>query len=180
MLKIEQSGIAQKSTKSNEWYTPGYIIDAAREVMGSIELDPASCALAQETVQADRYFTKEEDGLSQEWRAKTVWLNPPFNMPGKKMSQYTWAKKTYEEYKKGNIQQAIVTMYTSGKNRWFHEIWSLYDGLISIPYKRPYFLRPNGDRIELVYLACFAYLGSHEQKFIDVFNRFGTVAKRVS
>ena len=38
---------------NNEYYTPGQFIEAAREVMGEIDLDPASCALAQETVRAN-------------------------------------------------------------------------------------------------------------------------------
>ena len=57
-----------------EWYTLATIIEAARAVMGSIDLDPASCAQAQETVQAARNFTVEDHSLEQEWSG-TVWMN---------------------------------------------------------------------------------------------------------
>lgn len=35
---------------SNEWYTPAFIIKSAHDVMGGIDLDPASCERANETL----------------------------------------------------------------------------------------------------------------------------------
>jgi hypothetical protein len=83
MTEIDQAapkgnGIAQHSSASNEHYTPRIIVEVAREAMGSIELDPASCELAnRENVRAARFFTKEDDGLSRPWDAKTIFVNPP-------------------------------------------------------------------------------------------------------
>jgi len=56
-----------KNSGENEWYTPVQFIDAARLVMGSIDLDPASSERANETVQATTFYTKEDDGLSKTW-----------------------------------------------------------------------------------------------------------------
>jgi ParB family chromosome partitioning protein len=60
-----------------EWYTPPQYIEAARLVMGSIDTDPASSAVAQLTVQATNYLTADDDGLAQPWHGN-VWLNPPY------------------------------------------------------------------------------------------------------
>lgn len=63
----------------DEWYTPLWIIERARIAFGGdIDLDPASCELANRTVQAKRYISPPDDGLLHEW-AGNVWINPPFS-----------------------------------------------------------------------------------------------------
>ena len=63
---------------SAEWMTPGYVVTMARDVLGKIDLDPASSAFAQKVIRAERYYTKKDDGLLQEWSGR-VWLNPPYS-----------------------------------------------------------------------------------------------------
>lgn len=61
----------QRTTASDEWYTPPYIIKA----LGEFDLDP--CA-ARGRVTAKNHFYKEDDGLSRDWDGR-VWLNPPYS-----------------------------------------------------------------------------------------------------
>lgn len=109
MKEIDQAppkgnGIAQHSSASNEHYTPRAIVEVAREAMGSIELDPASCEIAnRENVRARRFFTKDDDGLSKPWDAKTIFVNPPggrLYVNGKRtnrsQAQAFWHKAVYE------------------------------------------------------------------------------------
>ena len=44
-----------------EYYTDPRIIEAARRVMGGIDLDPASSQLANRTVKAEMFFSLQDD-----------------------------------------------------------------------------------------------------------------------
>jgi hypothetical protein len=100
------------SSESVEWYTPAPYVEAAREVLGGIELDPASCAEAQETVKAARYYTLnydrtgesseqgafQADGLLRPWVARSVFLNPPYGTRDGKSNQALWSAKVIAAY----------------------------------------------------------------------------------
>jgi hypothetical protein len=68
------------TSDSDSWYTPPAIVEAARALMGGIDLDPASSAKANEVVKADVYFDEAHNGFARDWIAPTggrVFLNPP-------------------------------------------------------------------------------------------------------
>lgn len=170
-------------SKSNEWYTPSRYIEAARAVMGDIDLDPASCALANETVKARWYHTQKDNGLAQEWWGR-VWLNPPYGrlQPEKTGStisyQVLFTRKLLQEYSNGNIEQAIVMLLGNGCfSTWFQSLWSYP---VCFHLGRIDFERVDGTKSHFGFGTIFAYLGPNEQRFIDTFSQFGTIAKRVS
>lgn len=167
--------LTQEGGKSNEWYTPSRYIEAAREVMGGIDLDPASCESANRTVKASRYYTKEEDGLSKEWYGR-VWLNPPYGMEYGKAGTGPFLRKCIEGYEANNVGQAIILTMIGMYTDWF---FLLLDYPLCYPRVRPRFLRPNGSTEHHRYTSCIAYLGPHEQKFIEVFSQFGRIVKAV-
>jgi len=60
-------------TGDNEWYTPVQYIEAAREVMGEIDIDPATSEYGQSRINADIYHTKDNDGLEAPWLRRHYW-----------------------------------------------------------------------------------------------------------
>ena len=78
--KGKRSGL--HSCKSFEHYTPRVLCRAVRQVLGEIDLDPASNPRANRLVWARRIITKEQDGLRTAWHGRRVFLNPPGDSRG--------------------------------------------------------------------------------------------------
>lgn len=82
-------------SRSDEWYTPNYLVELARKVLIDIDLDPASCEFANATVRAHRFIDAEEDGLVANWSnvPVNVFLNPPSGRhKGKSLMKQFWER----------------------------------------------------------------------------------------
>jgi len=104
--------LAQHLATTNEHYTPGPIIEAARVVLGGIDLDPASCPVANETVRAASIYTKADDGLSRAWPGR-VWLNPPGGI-------VRWDGARWAEHKGGGGESQTLLFWTRLVDEWRH------------------------------------------------------------
>ena len=62
------------SSKTDLWYTPQVFYDELNKEF-NFTLDP--CA-NHENHKTDKYFTKEDDGLKQDWSNNVVFCNPPY------------------------------------------------------------------------------------------------------
>ena len=162
------------NTGNFEWYTPSDIIEAAREVMGSIDTDPASCEFANRTVKAGQYFTKEQDGLTQPWSGN-VWMNPPYSQP--LITQFCESVTT--KYANGEITQAIVlcnnTTETVAAHMLFHNA-----GAACFTKGRIKFVNPvDPDKAAPTQGQMIIYLGPNVEAFARAFGQFGSVLQPV-
>ena len=163
--------------RGNEWYTPGEYLEAARVVMGRIDLDPASCAQANERVQAACYYALPENGLLLPWYGR-VWCNPPYTQvrPGHS-SIKAWVEKAVSSYWSGQIVEAICLVPADTSTQWFSWLWEF---VVCFPSRRIRFDIPGRARREQPsFGTCFVYLGPQERRFIEVFGRFGRMVKAV-
>ena len=118
LLKIANGSHVSLNSGENEWYTPRDYIEAARQAMGGIDLDPASCEVAQANVQAGRFYTIEDNGLDKKWTGN-VWLNPPYS---KELIGLFAAKVAGESER---FRQAVVLVNNATDTAWFHQMVSV-------------------------------------------------------
>lgn len=161
------------SHESVEWYTPVEYIEAAREVMGGIDLDPATADVPQKWIKATVFYTAEDNGLLQEWLGR-VWLNAPYSKTDGQSNQEIWANKLIAEYERGRVSEAIMLVKASIGYNWFDRLFAGYPvclvkGLIS-------FIKPDGQVNGPAKLgSAFFYFGPNLARFEQVFSRFGRV-----
>ncbi len=158
-----------RSYDGNEWYTPPEVIDAARAVMGGIDVDPATCAGAQRIVQAARWYTKDDDGLKHDWPGR-VWLNPPYST--REVQQFT--QRLIHQVEAGVTHQAVLLVNNATDTDWCQALLRRYpvcltDGRVKF-YRLDIDKKPQARQGQ-----AFFYAGPHVDRFHEVFEQFGVV-----
>jgi len=97
------------SSTSVEWDTPQSFYDKLDKKY-NFTLDP--CA-TKNSAKCWQYFTKEDDGLSQDWSGHTVFMNPPY---GRGISK--WIEKAYAESKKPNTKVVCLIPSRTDTKYW--------------------------------------------------------------
>ena len=158
-----------------ERYSPPWIIEGAREVMGGIDLDPASSEFANQSVLARHHFTRNTDGLTQQWWGR-VFLNPPFGMSWK-----SWIIKLNQEVEAGRVQQAVVigqgNVLWALLHPWFH---ILLRGSFLFPQEPIKFYDPGTRKwLGVRYGVFLCYIGGNFYRFSRVFGDKGRILRPV-
>lgn len=154
-----------------EWYTPAEYIDAARNVMGSIDVDPASNKIAQRIVKAGKFFTKDNCGLKKQWNGN-IYMNPPFKADLIK----AFISKLCESFQSGVTTQAIVLTNNSTDTKWWHEAASA-SSAICFTRGRVAFYSPAGETAAPTNGHTIFYMGGKDADFQAEFEKFGCILR---
>lgn len=155
----------------NEWYTPPQYIEAARRVMGSIDLDPASSDRAQELVKATVYYTKDDNGLERPWSGR-VWMNPPYS----KGLIWPFCERLCEFYASGDVTEAIVLVNNATETAAFQRMAELASAICFHAKRIKYLNRELEPAETPVQGQAFLYFGEDIEVFASEFITFGFVA----
>lgn len=190
---MQSHQLANQTSYQFEFYSPAELVEAARKTMGSIDLDPASSAVANNTVKAKQYCTEQDDGLSKTWYGN-VWMNHPWgakenackkNCKKKRCKKrgyhllkdfpgnFAWVNRLVNSYRNYTIDQACCITYASTSENWFKLLkqypMCLLDGRTS-------FYNAEGELLEQNTKGCaVTYLGPSIDLFADNFSPFGDV-----
>jgi ParB family chromosome partitioning protein len=166
---------ARHTMTSPEWFTPSSFVNAARDVMGGIDLDPGSCAEANEIVKARRFITKEQDGLAQVWDAARLFINPP---GGRGLVTAFWQKlmRTRSEgFQAVWIGYSLEQLQTLQS----HNAVTPLNFSMCVPNRRIQFVAPSGRKAgSPTHANYITYIGDNKEAFYDVFSEFGQVVIR--
>jgi len=99
---------AMTSRDTFEWPTPQAFFDELDAEFG-FTIDVAATA---ENAKCPRFYTIDDDGLSQDWDGEVVWCNPPY---GDQLKHWIYKAATAD---------ATVVMLVPARvdTRWFHDI----------------------------------------------------------
>lgn len=100
------------SSSTDDWSTPEDFFNMLDKEF-NFTLDPCADDLNHK---CEKYYTKEQNGLTKEWGGERVFCNPPY---GREIGK--WVKKCYDEVYDGDCDLAVMLVPARTDTRWFHE-----------------------------------------------------------
>lgn len=102
------------SSKTDQWETPADLFKKLNDEF-HFTLDP--CA-DESNHKCEKYFTKEQNGLIQDWSQDVVFCNPPY---GRNIGE--WVKKAFESvssHTHTHTHTVVMLLPARTDTKWFH------------------------------------------------------------
>jgi len=161
-----------QATGDYEWYSPPEIVAAARDVLGDIDLDPASSAIANTVVRAGQFYSLDDDGLTRDWHGR-VWMNPPYAS--------TLIDRFCEKFARhvtaGDISAGIVFTNNATETAWFATLAEVA-AVFCFPGSRCRCWKPDHEPTTPLQGQTIVYSGPDRAAFCERFAEFGLVLVR--
>lgn len=167
--KIIKPHVAQ-ATGNSEWYTPSCYIEAAREVMGNIDIDPASNEVANRIIKAGEYYTAEDNGLTKEW-AGNVWMNPPYTQP----LVTEFCDLLVEKYQSGEVKQACVLVNNATETQFYQNMLKVCSAVCFIKGRVKFIDEQGEESGAPLQGQTILYFGTERGRFKEHFQKVGEV-----
>jgi len=185
-------------------YTPADIAERARYVFGgTIDLDPASDAEANNTIKAARYYadafssdaTRADpclfgyNGLICTWQSSALWHNPPFTVdardasgaiiysaPGKPKRERvieSWVARWIKATASNEASQAMLLVPARTDTEWFSGLWHARYTLAFINGRLKFGAATAG----APFPSILVYYGPNTDRFYQIFDDIAVCGK---
>lgn len=171
-VEAETKGVPHvlHNTGENEWYTPSIYVEAARETMGSIDTDPASCEFANQHIKASTYFDLRSDGRLQPWSGN-VWLNPPYLQP--QVSEFS--DLVVRKFQSGEIKQACVLVNNATETSFFQTMLGACSAICLVKGRIRFIDKQGIESNTPLQGQAILYFGEAKERFKERFRELGSV-----
>ena len=173
VLKVLAGPREAHNSGDEEWFTPGEIADAGHRLMGGVDLDPASNAVANDVVRASRYYDRQADGLRQPWAGR-VFLNPPY--VNKVIAAFV--DRLLDHVRRGDVTQAVVLTNNATETPWFQNL-ATEATVICFPLGRVHYWRADDRKLSSALQGqAILYFGERRDQFAEIFVPMGLLLRR--
>lgn len=173
------------------------MIQSAHALLGEIDLDPASSKVANQYVNAEKFYTPSDDGLNaQQWFGNVYLFPPPgtyfrdkkndrwkktrASSPSLASSHAVWFRRLYKAWMSREIKQGLYFTNCPDMIRYEQKI---FDFPVCIPRTPPTLLCNSSTGITnkrtctsiIVYLQPHNNVGEATEKFIEIYSPKGRV-----
>lgn len=153
-----------------DYYTPTEMVQAAREAMGGIDLDPASHWRANREHRIPTFYHLGRSAFDNPWFGR-VWLNPPYG------NNAPWFEQILKYWQMGEIEQLVmispVWAFTAKQAK---PITDLASAMVLLSPTPEFWGNPDG-RKGTNHPHAVMYLGSRVREFRSAFERFGVTVQ---
>jgi len=192
---MNNSQLINQDSGNVEYYTDPKFTSAARELMGSIDLDPFSHPVANLFVGATNIFTKEDNGLKQQWYGN-VWMNHPFSrgelackpkcvkkkckdrghcIDTDKPSNEEYIDYAINQYANFNVKQLMCITFANTSEAWAQKLLAFPTCFCS---PRSHYIQADGmPQRGAPKGSMITYMGDRELDFEIIFEKFGVIKR---
>lgn len=167
LLKLARGAHVGNNSCDNEWYTPEEYIQPFRDMVGGIDVDPASCEFANRQVKAKRFYSIDADGLKKQWKGN-VWLNPPYGAGAVE----PFIDKVIQEMDAGRIKHIAVLVNNATETKWFQRLLANAQAVCFLA-SRIKFLKPSAETNSPLQGQVICYCGSNAEDFSKAYESLG-------
>lgn len=100
------------SSKTDQWATPQDFFDRLNEEF-HFTLDPCADEFNHK---CDKYYTKEQNGLTRVWNGERVFCNPPY---GREIKE--WVEKSWCDVEYNDCELVVMLIPARTDTKWFHD-----------------------------------------------------------